>query len=100
MGYDPLFKPPNWIYDIETEIACKDLDVSLHHHPSQPPSTPGLACFPGPPGSNKNRKYIPLHTHILKNAATDHISTHPGFRIENLKQYEKFITPFQRDVQL
>ena len=92
MGYAKFFKPPNWIYDIELEMACKELDVLLHHHPSQPPSTPGLRHFPVLGGE----KYAPLHTHILKNASTDHITTHPGFAIENLKTFDTFIFPNDR----
>lgn len=89
MGYDKIFKPPNWILHDEVIDACRKTDTILHHHDGEKLSLIGLKCFPGP--KPHPRTYAPLHTHILKNPVTDHISNHPGFLPENLVMYEAFL---------
>jgi hypothetical protein len=94
MGYAKVFKPPNWVCDIETEIACRDLGVILHHHKEYEPKAPGLQCYPGP---RKKRPLLPehknLHTHIVRNPATDFITEVKDFRPERLKKYDLFLSP-------
>lgn len=88
MGYEPLFKAPNWLLDIETERACKDLNITLHHHIDYVPTTPGLQRY----HEKLNKSFVALHTHISPNPATDWIETHPGFspkKLEPIKSFHK-----------
>ena len=99
MGYEDLFKPPNWVLDVELEEACFEMGVLLHHHLSYKPQTKGLHVFPG--FNHRHEKpFGTVHTHILNNPATDFIKDHPGFRPEVLMPASKFITPFDRRVVL
>lgn len=92
MGYSLIFKPPNWVMDKELERACRALGVVLHHHVDYPLSNPeGIRQYPGPAGVAK-RDHVNLHSHIAPNPVTDNISTHPGFKIERLKEFEEFLT--------
>lgn len=88
MGYDPLFKGPNWIVDIEVERACQKLDVLLHSHPSYTPITKDLRWYATSLLPAKGVK--PLHTHLLQNPVTDWIGTHPGFFPETLAKINTF----------
>lgn len=88
MGYHNIFKPPNWTLHEEIVDACKFTETILHHHDKEQYKLAGLWCFPGP--IPRPRAYAPLHTHILKNPVTDHITNHPGFLPENLVMYEAF----------
>ena len=94
LGYDPCFKPPQWICDRDLEIACAKLDVVLHHHESYDPVTEGLQCYPGP---KQSRRSLPLHeyihTHIQRNPATDFITECPAFDPEHLLKFNTFVNP-------
>lgn len=91
MGYNRIFKAPNWRLHDEIVLACARLGVVLHHHESQAPVGLGCHLYPGP--KPRSRDYSMLHTHILKNPVTDHISSHFGFLPENLVAYTEFQTP-------
>lgn len=92
MGYDPLFKAPNWIVDLETEQACKDLGVTLFHHESYEVSTVGLKHFPG-----KARRALKncqtLSAHFYKRGVDNFIGDHPGFDPSKMKFVTEFLTP-------
>lgn len=88
MGYDRIFKAPNWRLHDEIVLTCARLGVALHHHESHAPVGLGCHLYPGP--RPLKRDYVTLHTHILKNPVTDHISDHPGFLPENLVAYAEF----------
>lgn len=99
MGYAPLFKPPQWVMDSETELACQKVGVTLHHHEQYEPSVTGLRCYPGPDNKRRgNHEYV--HTHIQRNASTDWIGTHPHFTVDYLKQFTKFTTPLEMAVEV
>lgn len=92
MGYHPLFKAPNWTYDIELEMACTQLNVVLHHHEDFEPSH-GVLAYPG-----RKAVRLPLavaHTHILRNPNTDFIAEAPSFKLEHLLTFSEFVTPFE-----
>jgi len=100
MGYAPVFKAPNWILDIETEIACRKLNITLHHHKIYEPATPGLMCYPGP---RKRRPFLVEHenphTHIVRSATdklsddpTSFITECPDFKIHRLKEFDLFLS--------
>jgi hypothetical protein len=91
LGYEKLFKPPNWVFTPYTEQACRDLGVILHHHRNDLPRAKGLKVFPG----SKPPEVVSLHTHLTKNPATDHITTHPGFDLEKIAQFDVFKTPLE-----
>jgi hypothetical protein len=92
MGYDPLFKAPNWELHDEVVAGCATVGVTLHHHEAGvPPTRYGCRLFPGP--YPRPRTYANVHTHILRNPVTDYISEHPGFEPENLLMWEGFATP-------
>ena len=99
MGYDPVFKPPNWVCDVDTEIACERLKVLLHHHENYIPQTQGLWCYPGPV---KLRSTAPehrnLHTHLQKNPVTDWIRDCAAFKESWV--FETYLTPQDAAVQL
>jgi hypothetical protein len=87
LGYDPIFKAPNWSLDQETEEACKDLGVVLHLHPNSLPVTPGVKYYTPkllPHG------YSALHSHIAPNPSTDWIGSNPQWLLSNLKQSQGF----------
>lgn len=90
MGYDAVFKAPNWILDREVEVALAKLDIVLHHHhPNYKPSAPNLRVFPmGKPSNVKQ-----VHTHLVPNPATDSIIGHPDFTPEALSRFDAFLTP-------
>lgn len=88
MGYAPLFKPPNWILDREVEEGCLAAGVALHVHADYQPTVSGLRTYTeDAPGIRA------LHTHILQNAATDWIGTHPYFTASYLRRFDSFQTP-------
>jgi len=87
MGYAPLFKPPNWLFDKELVKACIALNVVLHHHQRDTVQIEGLKTYVGGPN------YI--HSHIMRNPSTDFITECPGFEIANLKRYKGFMTPME-----
>ena len=89
MGYAPIFRPPNWICDEALEQACKDLDIILCHHRNTPPITPGLMCWPGP---TPQPTPLWIHSHIMRNPATDHVSDLPQFTPSYLSTITKFQT--------
>lgn len=94
MGYERVFKAPNWTFDDETEAALADLGFILHHHPTQhQPSFMHLMRYlPGPKSASRGG-YVNLHTHIQPNPVTDSILTHPAFRPERLAEFEEFLLP-------
>jgi len=92
MGYEPVFKPPNWIFDEDTEAACKEAGVILHHHEDDEPGVRGLKAYPGPFAARGKHTHRKLHTHILRNPSTDFILDAPEFRPENIAQHERFLT--------
>lgn len=98
MGYSPLFKPPNWQMDFLIEEALLSKAVALHCHESYTPTCPGLQFYRGP--SKTLPRHVNLHSHITPNPATDDISSHPGFRPENLKNADRFefVTSYLRSV--
>ena len=89
MGYNAIFKPPNWIFDVETEVACRNLGVVLHHHARDLPVTAGLRHYSGA----QSAPHAYIHTHITENPATDFIKYHPGFRVESLQNFDGFVDP-------
>lgn len=101
MGYDPVFKPPNWIYDIEVAQACANLDVVFHHHVDGYPTFKGLQAYPGPI-ENRPEDVDFIHTHIQRTAASnvDFIQDNPNFKIAHLKTYTKFFTPAQLAIRI
>ncbi len=100
MGYQPLFKPPNWLYDEELLIACREQDVVFAHHPEDTQFIPDLMTFPGPKEQRGSDQCVGLHTHIQKNPVTDWIGSHPGFRPEKLATASAFHTPFEHLVRV
>ncbi len=92
MGYAPLFKAPNWVYDPELLPALDELGITLHHHKDQPPPSEwkGLR-YAGPPGKKASHVYV--HTHIERNASTDFIAEHRDFRPLALRRFDQFKTP-------
>lgn len=96
MGYDRVFKAPNWILDSEVEEALAKLRVTLHHHEDYKPSAAKLYVYPmGKPSNVKS-----VHTHLIKNPATDHISEHPGFTPDALGKFREFLLPMDVALQL
>lgn len=93
MGYDPLFKAPNWVIHPEVVDGCAAAGVVLHHHDEQTPAAPTGRLFPG--AIPRSRKWANVHTHILRNPVTDYIESHPGFLPENLLMWEAFATPIE-----
>jgi hypothetical protein len=89
MGYAPLFKPPNWSYDVELLKVLPVLGVALHHHKDAPPPSEWPGQRYG--GSRGNHTY--LHTHIEQNPATDFIGDHRDFRPIRLLRFKRFATP-------
>jgi hypothetical protein len=90
MGYELIFKPPNWIFDGELVEACRKLGVILHHHKdSKYPFPQGVRRYPGPIPRND---HINVHSHITKNPVTDFVGDHPAFAPERLAEFEKFCT--------
>lgn len=98
MGYTKLFKPPNWEMDVAIEEGLLAVSASLHCHESYKPTTPGLQYYHGP--SKSLPRHVNLHTHITPNPITDDISSHPGFRPENLVNAARFefVTSYLRSV--
>lgn len=93
MGYDHLFKAPNWELHEEIVVGCAAAGVVLHHHEDKTPKfVKGCRLFPGP--FPRDRRYTTVHTHVLRNPVTDYITEHPGFYPENLLMWEGFETPF------
>jgi hypothetical protein len=90
-GYAPLFKPPNWIMDAETEKGLLKLDVALHCHEEYWPMTGGLKWYSHP--LPLLTPHDLLHTHIARNPSTTWIATDAKFTPENIIAYDKFITP-------
>ena len=92
LGYAPIVKPPNWIFDVEVENACRFREVTLHHHQRHTVSNPvGLSMYPGPKGTqDKNHSYV--HSHIQPNPVTDSILTNPMFKPEKLLKITSFLT--------
>lgn len=88
MGYSRLFKPPNWIIDPIVEKGLLNSEVALHCHQNYEPVTRRLSYYRGP--SKTLPRHVNLHTHLTANPITDNISTHPGFRAENLKNADRF----------
>lgn len=89
MGYEPLFKPPQWICDSELEEACKELGVVLHHHCDYVPQTSGLRHY-----SDEERDgYRAIHSHLQPNPSTDDLRTHPYFTPEYLRRFDRFDSP-------
>jgi len=99
MGYDYLFKPPNWIFDGELEEACCMHNVVLHHHEKDEPRFKGLLAYPGTRAKRQGvGRHIYLHTHILRNPSTTWIGDHPSFTVENLKAFDLFLSPIQKAI--
>jgi hypothetical protein len=105
MGYDPIFKAPNWLFDEELEAACRDLEVVIHHHRAhfnedqRPQRTPMTGClyYPGPPTLRaEGPDHLYVHTHLIENPSTDHISMHPGFRPQKMHDFSMFMSPIDR----
>jgi len=92
MGYDYIFKAPNWEIHDEVVQACGFAKVTVHHHDRRVPAVAGASLFPGP--LPRDRRFTSIHTHILKNPVTDYIEDHPAFLPENLLAWEDFATPF------
>lgn len=99
LGYEPIFKPPQWICHEEIEEACKAMDVVLHHHLDYVPTTRGLLCYPGPKALRK-RDVEYIHTHIVENPATDFIVGHEKFTPEFLAGFDTFLTPRDAAVRI
>ena len=101
MGYDPVFKAPNWLADESTWRACKKLDVLYHHHDRDaravPEGVPGLTVFPGPP-ERRHRGFVQLHTHLQPNAATDWLGVNPLFEPEVIATAHGYLTPWEMQV--
>jgi hypothetical protein len=107
MGYDPIFKAPNWLFDEAVEIACRELDVVIHHHRAhfnedrrpQQVAKPGCLYYPGPPAlRSESPDHLYVHTHLIENPSTDHISTHPGFQSEKMHDFSIFMSPIDRSL--
>jgi len=102
MGYDPIFKAPNWRYDEELAGACAELGVILHHHESEDPlPTPRLRTYPGPKKMRSySEPYVSVHTHLQPNPSTDSVLDHPGFTRAAVVGYEKFLLPEDVAIEL
>jgi len=90
LGYDPIFKAPNWIMDRDVELGLAECGVVLAHHETYVPSVSGLRAFPGPLA--KRRRIAHVHTHITENPATDWLMTHPAFHAPAFDNAERFLT--------
>lgn len=92
MGYEALFKPPNWQFDDDLLHALSDTGTALHHHrKARIVGWPGGRYWGERPGG---RSHTNLHTHIEQNPVTDFIATHPGFQPGELAKFSEFETPF------
>lgn len=96
LGYDPIFRPPNWVADTIVEDACLALNIVFAHHANNyygpdTPRTPGLMCYPGPPELRKDQPtHAWIHSHLTPNPATDDLFTSKHFRVEELVKYGMF----------
>lgn len=93
MGYEPIFKPPQWIMDEAIEVACRDLDVVLAHHDTYTPSARQLLCYPGPKALRLKKGPALAHSHIERSPATDFVTECPEFQPEFLAGFDTFLTP-------
>lgn len=93
MGYHPVFKPPQWLFDFELVLACTDMSVVLHHHEQFQPVDSGPKFYPGNERNRQKHKHTYCHTHIVRNPVTDFITEHSRFKPEYLLQFDEFLTP-------
>lgn len=91
MGFDKLFKPPNWCSTDWVEEACEKLGLVLHHHDNYTPKHPGLRHYHA--ALSVMPRHTPVHTHITYSPVTDFIETHPGFTTAAVKTFDEFWTP-------
>ena len=93
MGYDPVFKAPNWIVDGEVAAACAHRGVILHCRTLEQAKgfgevIPDLSYYAPLIG----KEVIPLHTHLVPNPATDSVESHPGFQPLMLEETLKAVS--------
>jgi len=90
MGYDSIFKPPNWVYDEELVEAIRKTGVILVPHHDEHTEWEGIRIW-----KTRERNYTWAHTHIEENPATDFIDNHPLFDPRYVETVTKFLTPFE-----
>ncbi len=91
MGYDPVFKAPNWVADMELEEALAGRGIVLHCHKQYKPIQPGLQVYR--PEHPKLTAHTNIHSHLTRNPSTDYWKTCEEFKPENLGRYSDFLTP-------
>lgn len=89
MGYQPVFKAPNYAMDNETAMACAALDVYLVHNPSYIPDIPILKAYP----NNQNwPDHARLSSHLVNYfGCGDFIKNHPGISEDTFKTVTEFL---------
>lgn len=88
MGYEPVFKAPNYLMDDETGKAVANLGCILVNNPTYQPEVPGLVTYP-------NIDKYPRHTRICAHLVwyprtNDFIEEHPWFVHQSAKEVEEF----------
>lgn len=94
MGYEKIFKPPNWTMDEEVEQGLLAKDILLVAHDTYEATTPNLRWLTA---SKHKKHYIwgdLIHSHITRNPATSYFSDLPEFNPDYLLRYNSFITPW------
>lgn len=89
MGYQPVFKAPNYLMDDETALACSYLDIYLVHNPSYIPDMTGLKSYP----NNQNwPKHLRASAHLVPYPGCgDFIETNPCFSKQGLEEASEFL---------
>jgi hypothetical protein len=102
MGYDKLFKPPNWLWDDETMRVIDQLGITFHHHKDDKNLSKWAAIVALYPGEGTfGKSEIPnIHTHIQKNPVTDNVENHGGFRPYRAKDFDEFRDPIQEAIPI
>ncbi len=89
MGYQPVFKAPNYSMDDETGHACSVLNIYLVHNPTYIPDVLGLKAYP----AGKNwPKHTRVSAHLVDYPGCgDYINIHPGLSPDSLKEVTEFL---------
>jgi hypothetical protein len=91
MGYDKLFKPPNWRYDDELVEAIRETGVVFARHKKDTNRYEGVTSW----HPTQRYDYTWAHTHIQPSPATDNINTHELFGPRYVETVTQFVTPLE-----
>ena len=87
MGYDPVFKAPNYYMDQETDEACNYHELVLVHNDSYIPKVPGTVAYPG----KSQPAHLRLSAHLVTYpGSSDFIQAHRGFHPKQLQPLTNF----------